>query len=69
MYKDVLRGIEGIGIFPVISFVIFFVFFILLTGYLLTMRKDHIARMEQLPLEEDEPESKQIQSHEKDLFR
>ena len=52
MYKEVLRGIEGIGIFPVISFLIFFIFFILLFFHVFTMNKKRIEELKQVPLDD-----------------
>jgi hypothetical protein len=45
MYKNVLQGIEIIAIWPLISFVIFFLFFIGLLWYVYTADKDYINRM------------------------
>ena len=61
MYKNVLQGIDNIAIWPVISFVIFFLFFICLLWWVFTADKKVIAKMEALPLSEnDEPESKSL---------
>ena len=50
MYKDVLRSIENISMFPVFSFVLFFVVFLLIILWVLTYDKKTIAEIEQLPL-------------------
>lgn len=44
---------DGIEIYPLISFLIFFVFFVGLTLYVIGMRKAHVAEMSNLPLQED----------------
>ena len=56
MYKSVLQSIAGIEIFPIISFVIFFAFFIGLLLYVAFSDKKHIAAMSEMPLIQD-PES------------
>ena len=54
MYKDVLRAIEGIGIYPTLSFTLFFVFFIALTTYVVFADKSKIQKIKQIPLEDKE---------------
>jgi len=53
MYKNVLQGMENIAIWPVISFVIFFLFFVCLLWWVFTADKSFIERMKQLPVEQD----------------
>jgi len=53
MYKDVLRAIEGIDIFPVISLILFFSFFIGLIYYVMKTDKEKWDRAAQLPLHSD----------------
>lgn len=52
MYKNILQGIENIAIWPVISFVIFFLFFICLLWWVVAMDKKFINKMSSLPMEE-----------------
>lgn len=54
MYKDVLRTMEGIEIYPSISLILFFVFFILLVGYMIKTGKSRWEHAANLPLENDE---------------
>ncbi|MGD8427093.1 MAG: cbb3-type cytochrome c oxidase subunit 3 [Balneolaceae bacterium] len=54
MYKEVLRSIEGIGIFPSISLILFLGFFIGLLFYLHRKGKSHFDDAAQLPLESDD---------------
>ena len=54
MYKDVLRSIDDISLFPVIAILIFFVFFILLGIRVVKMDKKHVNKMAGLPLEEED---------------
>jgi len=54
MYKNVLQSIDHIAIWPVISFVIFFLFFIGLLWWVFSVDKNFIRKMSELPIE-DEP--------------
>lgn len=58
MYKNVLQGIENIAIWPVISFVIFFLFFICLLWWVFTTDKTRIREMEAMPLDHGAVQSK-----------
>jgi cytochrome c oxidase cbb3-type subunit 4 len=55
MYKEVLRSIDNIAIWPVISFVIFFSFFIGLLWFTFKADKNFIKRMSNMPIEDDAP--------------
>lgn len=57
MYKNVLQSIENIQIWPVISFVIFFVFFLCLLLWVFTTDKKFIDKMKSLPIDEKETSS------------
>ena len=50
MYKDVLRSIDNVAIWPVISFVIFFIFFLCLLWWVFTTDKNVLKEIEALPL-------------------
>ena len=50
MYKEILRSIEHIEIWPVISFIIFFLFFMILLWWTFTVDKKFITSMSQMPL-------------------
>lgn len=52
MYKEILRSIDNIAIWPVISFVIFFLFFLGLLWWTATVDKKFIREMSELPLED-----------------
>lgn len=52
MYKEVLQGINHIAIWPVISFVIFFSFFIGLVWWASTADRKYISEMQHMPLDE-----------------
>ncbi len=57
MYNNVLQGIDNIAIWPVISFVIFFLFFLCLLWYVFTVDKEFIDKMKQLPMDEGEKQN------------
>ncbi len=52
MYKDILQSIDNIAIWPIISFVIFFIFFICLLLWVFTADKKLIEKMENLPIDD-----------------
>lgn len=54
MYKEVLRSIEGVGIFPSISLVLFLGFFVLLVIHLIRKGRSHYDDVAHLPLEGDD---------------
>ncbi len=49
-----LESIAGIAIYPMISLFIFFLFFTVLVVYVMRADKQHIADLENLPLEQDD---------------
>jgi cytochrome c oxidase cbb3-type subunit 4 len=53
MYKEVLRSIDNIAIWPVISFVIFFLFFLGLLWWTFSVDKKFISRMSNMPMDDD----------------
>jgi hypothetical protein len=53
MYKSVLQSIDGIEIYPIISFVIFFLFFLGLLAYVLVAKKEYIQSMKEMPLQNE----------------
>ncbi|CAN5800999.1 hypothetical protein BH24BAC1_BH24BAC1_41820 [soil metagenome] len=66
MYKNILQSIAGIEIFPLISFAIFFGFFVCLLVYVVVADKKYLSQMSHLPLlSEDEGRVNDGQSREK----
>ena len=55
MYKEVLRSIEGVEIFPVVSLLIFFAFFVAVLVWCLRADKGAMRRAAHLPLESEAP--------------
>ncbi len=51
--KGHMESIDGIAIYPMISLLIFFVFFVVLFLWVFTASKEHIKKVSKIPLEED----------------
>ena len=49
--KGHMESIEGIEIYPMISLLIFFIFFSVLFWWVFTAKKDHIKEVSNIPLE------------------
>jgi cbb3-type cytochrome oxidase subunit 3 len=60
MYKEILQSIHNVAIWPVTSFVIFFLFFIMLLWWTFTANKKFLNEMAQKPLEDSAPDHKKI---------
>lgn len=54
MYKDILQSIDNVAIWPIISFVIFFVFFICLLWWVFSTDKTYIKKMKDMPFDDGE---------------
>ncbi len=54
MYKEVLQSIEGIGIYPIISMIVFAVFFAVVLIWYFKADKKYLNKMSNLPLDDDE---------------
>ncbi|MDB5236466.1 MAG: hypothetical protein JWR44_3459 [Hymenobacter sp.] len=61
MDKNVLQSIAGIEIYPLISFAIFFLFFLGLLLYVVVANRQHLHDMSQLPLLNDDEDA--LKSH------
>lgn len=53
MFKNILTSIDGVAIYPIISLVIFFIFFVSMTLYVIRQKRSHTEKMAALPLDED----------------
>jgi len=51
--KHHMDTINGIGIYPAISFVLFFTFFVLMLVWLRKVGRDHMDHMAALPINEE----------------
>ena len=49
--KGHLESITGIEIYPMISLLIFFIFFVVLFYWVITAKKDYITRVSNIPLD------------------
>ena len=49
--KNYMDSIEGIEIYPIISLLIFFTFFVVLFWWVITAKKDYIDTVSNLPLD------------------
>ena len=58
--KNHMESIEGVATYPMISLLIFFVFFVLLFWWVFTARKEYIKEVSELPLEENNQNNKQL---------
>lgn len=64
MYKEVLRSIEDIDIMPMISLVVFMLFFIGMFIWVVSVDKKYVDHMKWLPLN-DEDEAKGVDNEKK----
>jgi len=55
-FINYLEGITGVGIYPLTSLILFFVFFSGLTIWAFKVDKKYINNMKELPLQADENE-------------
>jgi cytochrome c oxidase cbb3-type subunit IV len=58
MFKHYFEQIQNIEIWPIISLILFFVFFTLTIIRIIFMDKKHIDKMKSLPLDDDPDETK-----------
>ncbi len=49
--KNYMDSISGIEIYPLISLIIFFAFFVILFWWVFTAKKDYIERVSNIPLD------------------
>lgn len=59
MHKEILRSIENIEIYPIISLLIFFLFFIGMFWWVIKVDTKYTDHMKNIPLE-DEPQKQQL---------
>ena len=55
--KGYASSIDGIEIYPIISFIIFFLFFLLVTYFVITANKSYIEELSNLPFEDGEEDT------------
>jgi cytochrome c oxidase cbb3-type subunit 4 len=54
MYKEILRSIDNIEIYPILSLLIFLLFFVGMFIWVVKTPKEHIDHMESLPFDEND---------------
>lgn len=54
MIRDVLQSAEGLSLYPVISLIIFVLFFAILIIWMIKVDKNYIKKMSNLPLEKED---------------
>ena len=55
MYKEILRSIENVEIYPVFSFVLFGLFFLGMLVLVFRLDKKHIDTMSSMPIDDTNP--------------
>lgn len=50
-FINYLQSIAGVGIFPMISLIIFFIFFAILVVWAVKVNKEYISEMKNIPLD------------------
>jgi cbb3-type cytochrome oxidase subunit 3 len=58
--KGYLESIEDVATYPMISLVIFFVFFVILFWWVFTASKEHITEMSEMPLDNENQQNLEI---------
>ena len=53
MYKEVLQSIEGIGIYPIVSMIVFVIFFAIVLIWYFKADKKYLKKMSNLPLDDE----------------
>jgi hypothetical protein len=53
MYKDILQSISGIELYAIVAMIIFILFFVGITIWVIKVDKNYIKKMSELPIEED----------------
>ena len=58
--KHHMETIVGIEIYPIISFVIFFSFFVAVLAYLVIQRTEYFDKLSMMPFDEEKPSTNKI---------
>lgn len=58
--KGNLESIDGVQVYPIISLLIFFVFFATLIGWVLTAKKEHLNKVSHIPLDTTYPNTSEL---------
>lgn len=62
MYKEILQSIDHVAVWPVVSFVIFFLFFMCLVWWTFSVDRKFVEKMKNLPIDskEQNPQSETV---------
>jgi Ca2+/Na+ antiporter len=52
--KELLQSIDGVSVYPIISLIVFVLFFAIILIWMFKVDKNYIKKMENLPLEKGE---------------
>ena len=55
MYKEVLSAVKDVSIYPVFSFAVFFIFFLIIGVWVFRSRKEDFENISNIPLSGNEP--------------
>ena len=58
--KGYMESIEDVATYPMVSLLIFFVFFVILFLWVFTASKEHIKEMSEMPLEKNNQQNIEI---------
>ena len=64
MYKEVLRSIEGVEIYPIVALLIFFAFFVGVIVWSVRIDKERLRELSLLPLDGEAPKMTGGSDHE-----
>jgi Ca2+/Na+ antiporter len=54
LIKEFLQSVEGVSVYPIISLIVFVLFFVIILVWMLKVDKNYIKKMENLPFEKEE---------------
>jgi Ca2+/Na+ antiporter len=54
LIKELLQSVEGVSVYPIISLLVFVLFFVIILVWMLKVDKNYIKKMENLPFEKEE---------------
>lgn len=63
MFKHYFEGIQNVEIWPIISLIIFFLFFVILILWIFKVDKKYIRKMKNMPLDNNELENSNNKTH------
>ncbi|NHE56151.1 cbb3-type cytochrome c oxidase subunit 3 [Cyclobacterium plantarum] len=62
MQKEILRSIENIEIYPIISLLIFVIFFVSMFWWVIRADKGYIDKMKEMPLKDEHQKDKSYEN-------